>query len=92
MARPKAYGYRLQEFFNRQSSAGKSIITAETRKEMRAILTEVQDGSYAASWIEENKAGRPFFDAIRQREREHPIEKVGRDLRAMMPWLNPKEI
>jgi ketol-acid reductoisomerase len=57
---------------------------------MRQMLREVQDGSYARSWILENMAGRPFFNTMRRREREHPIEQIGRKLRAMMPWLNPK--
>lgn len=71
-------------------TGGPRIITEETRAEMRQILLDVQDGSYARSWILENQAGRPFFNTVRQREREHPIEKVGSKLRAMMPWLNPK--
>jgi len=71
-------------------TGGRRIITAETRAEMRRMLAEVQDGSYARSWILENQAGRPFFNTMRQREREHAIEQVGRKLRAMMPWLNPK--
>ncbi|MGD9098996.1 MAG: ketol-acid reductoisomerase [Anaerolineae bacterium] len=71
-------------------TGGPRIITDETRAEMRRMLTQVQDGTYARSWILENQAGRPFFNAMRQREREHPIEQVGRKLRAMMPWLNPK--
>jgi ketol-acid reductoisomerase len=73
-------------------TGGRRIITEETRAEMRRMLAQVQDGSYASSWILENQAGRPFFNTMRQREREHPIEKVGRKLRAMMPWLNPKEV
>jgi len=73
-------------------TCGRRIITEETRAEMRRILAEVQDGSYARSWILENQAGRPFFNTMRQRETEHPIERVGRKLRAMMPWLNPKEV
>lgn len=71
-------------------TAGRRIITEETRAEMRRILAEVQDGSYARSWILENQAGRPFFNTMRHRERDHLIERVGRQLRAMMPWLNPK--
>ena len=71
-------------------TGGQRIITDETRAEMRRMLAEVQDGSYARSWILENQAGRPFFNTMRQREKEHPIEQVGRKLRAMMPWLNPK--
>ena len=73
-------------------SAGSRIITDDTRAEMRRILQEVQDGTYARSWVLENLAGRPWFNTMRQREREHPIEQVGKKLRAMMPWLNPKEV
>ncbi|MGD8626283.1 MAG: ketol-acid reductoisomerase [Anaerolineae bacterium] len=73
-------------------TCGRRIITDETRDEMRRILGEVQDGSYARSWILENQAGRPFFDTMRRREQAHPIEKVGRALRRMMPWMEPKEI
>jgi ketol-acid reductoisomerase len=71
-------------------TGGRRVITAQTRAEMRRMLAEVQDGTYARSWIQENQAGRPTFEAMRQREREHPIEAVGRELRAMMPWLDPK--
>jgi ketol-acid reductoisomerase len=71
-------------------TGGRRIITGETRAEMRRMLAEVQDGTYARSWILEDQAGRPFFNTMRQREKEHPIEKVGKALRAMMPWLNPK--
>ena len=71
-------------------TGGTRIVTEDTRAEMRRMLTEIQDGSYARSWILENQAGRPFFNTMRQQEQEHLIEKVGRELRAMMPWLNPK--
>jgi len=71
-------------------TGGRRIVTEETRQEMRRMLAEVQDGTYAQSWILENQAGRPFFNTMRQREREHPIEKVGKELRSMMPWLKPK--
>ena len=71
-------------------TGGRRIVTEETRAEMRRMLAEIQDGTYARSWILENQAGRPFFNTMRQREKEHLIEKVGRELRAMMPWLNPK--
>ena len=73
-------------------SAASRIVTEDTREEMRKILREVQDGTYARSWILENMAGRPWFNTMRQREREHPIEKVGKKLRAMMAWLNPVEV
>ena len=71
-------------------TGGTRIVTKDTRAEMRRMLAEIQDGSYARSWILENQAGRPFFNTMRQQEQEHLIEKVGRELRAMMPWLNPK--
>jgi ketol-acid reductoisomerase len=68
-------------------STGKRIITDKTRKEMKKILGEIQDGTFAKNWILENKAGRPFFNAKRRMEREHPIEVVGAQLRKMMSWL-----
>jgi ketol-acid reductoisomerase len=71
-------------------TGGRRIITDETRAEMRRMLAEVQDGTYARSWILENQAGRPFFNTMRKREQELLIEKVGKELRAMMPWLNPR--
>ncbi|MCX8117210.1 MAG: ketol-acid reductoisomerase [Desulfobacterota bacterium] len=69
---------------------GKRIVTEETRREMRRILAEVQNGSFAKEWITENLVGRPVFNALRRKEAEHPIETVGRKLRAMMGWLKEK--
>ncbi|MDY0018945.1 MAG: ketol-acid reductoisomerase [Anaerolineae bacterium] len=71
-------------------TGGRRIVTDETRAEMRRMLTEIQDGIYARNWILENQAGRPFFNTMREREKNLLIEKVGKQLRAMMPWLNPK--
>jgi ketol-acid reductoisomerase len=65
---------------------GKRIITDETRKEMKKVLAEIQDGSFARDWILENQVGRPHFNAMRKAEREHPIEKTGAELRAKMSW------
>jgi ketol-acid reductoisomerase len=70
-------------------SAGNRLITAETRDEMRRILTEIQDGTYARRWLAEDKAGRPWFNETRRREQQHPIEEVGARLRGMMPFLKP---
>ncbi len=72
--------------------AGDRIITEETRATMRKLLADIQSGAYAEEWIEENAKGRPNFNARRAAERQHPIEQVGRELRRMMPWLNPKEV
>ncbi|HDN67819.1 MAG TPA: ketol-acid reductoisomerase [Firmicutes bacterium] len=66
---------------------GKRVITEETRREMRKILAEIQDGSFAREWLLENRVGRPVFNARRKQDEEHPIEGVGRRLRAMMSWL-----
>jgi ketol-acid reductoisomerase len=71
-------------------TAGPQLITEETVSTMKRLLADVQDGSYARSWILENQAGRPSFNLIRKREQNLLIEKVGRQLRAMMPWLDAK--
>ncbi|MGE5231519.1 MAG: ketol-acid reductoisomerase [Deltaproteobacteria bacterium] len=65
---------------------GPRLITAETRAEMQRILKEIQDGRFAREWLAENAAGRPNFERMRLADRDHPIEQVGRKLRAMMPW------
>lgn len=66
---------------------GPRIITEETKKEMKRILAEVQSGAFAREWMLENRVGRPVFNALTRRGEDHPIEKVGERLRAMMPWL-----
>ena len=66
---------------------GKRIINQAVREEMRKVLREVQSGEFAKQWILENQANRPVFNAIARQEREHLIEKVGAELRKMMPWL-----
>jgi ketol-acid reductoisomerase len=73
-------------------TAGPKIVTDETRAAMRKILSDIQEGEYAREWIAENLAGRPRFEAQREKEREHPIEKIGKELRARMPFLQPVEI
>ncbi len=73
-------------------TAGPKIITDEVRRNMQKILEDVQSGAYAEEWLEENAKGRPWFNKKREEERHHPIEEVGRKLRAMMPWLDPKEV
>jgi ketol-acid reductoisomerase len=66
---------------------GPRVIDDLVKDEMRQILAQVQDGSFAAEWILENQAGRPSFNAMKRMEAEHPIEVVGKKLRSMMPWL-----
>ncbi len=71
---------------------GPRVITEETRKEMRRILKEIQDGTFAREWILENRAGRPVFKALTRKGENHPIEEVGRRLRQMMPWMKKEKI
>lgn len=66
---------------------GPRIIDDLVKVEMMQILSEIQDGSFAREWILENQAGRPSFNALRRIEADHIIEKVGKELRDMMPWL-----
>jgi len=66
---------------------GPRIVTDETRAEMRKILSEIQSGQFAREFVLENQAGKPGFTSMRRQEAEHPIEEVGKDLRAMFSWL-----
>lgn len=66
---------------------GKRIITEETRKEMKKVLAEIQNGEFAKDWLIENQVGRPYFRAMRNKEANFLIEKVGKKLRSMMPWI-----
>jgi ketol-acid reductoisomerase len=65
---------------------GPRLVTETTRAEMRRILQEIQDGRFAREWLAENRVGRPNFERMRQADDDHPIERVGRQLRGMMPW------
>lgn len=65
---------------------GPKIITDETKKAMKSVLSDIQDGTFAKNWILENQANRPYFNATRRRESEQQLEQVGKDLRGMMNW------
>jgi ketol-acid reductoisomerase len=69
-------------------TGGPRIVTDDTRREMRRMLAEIVDGTYARAWIAEDRAGRPSFTATRIGEQQHPIEEVGARLRGMMPFLD----
>jgi ketol-acid reductoisomerase len=73
-------------------TGGPRVITAQTKDELRRMLAEIRDGTYARTWIAENEAGRPTFNETRRRERQHQIEQVGAKLRSMMPFLDPVTI
>ncbi len=66
---------------------GPRVINADTRKEMKKMLEEIQNGKFAKEWIDENANGRPVFSRLREKDSEHPIEKIGSELRGMMPWM-----
>ena len=71
-------------------TAGKKVIDGHVRQRMKELLDDVQDGSFAKDWILENQCGRPRMKKWLDRENEHPIEAVGRELRGMMPWMDAK--
>jgi len=69
-------------------TGGPRVVTEETKQVMKKILAEIQDGTYANKWINEDKTGREWFMATRKTEQAHPIEEVGSRLRGMMPFLD----
>ena len=73
-------------------TGGAKIITDDTRAAMKKMLADIQDGTYARGWIEENAKGRPWFDEQRRAGQEQLIEKVGANLRQMIPFLDPVTI
>lgn len=70
-------------------TGGRRLITDQTRTEMKRMLQEIQDGTFATKWIQENEKGRPWFKSTRGAEQDSQLEKVGEKLRAMMPFLAP---
>ncbi len=71
---------------------GRRIVNDDVKKEMKKILDEIQTGVFAREFVLENRAGKPVFQALERQGREHPIEKVGEEIRAMMPWLKKSRI
>ena len=69
---------------------GPRVSPPSQKAEMKKILTEIQDGTFAAEWIQENMAGQPHFKALRRLNAEHPVELVGQEVRRMMSWLEKK--
>jgi ketol-acid reductoisomerase len=89
------YQYGIQGMRSRVSDTaeygdmtrGKVVIDERVRKKMKKLLKDVQSGKFAREWIKENEAGRPAFNQLREKEAKHPVEKVGKTLRDMMPWM-----
>ncbi|TME21695.1 MAG: ketol-acid reductoisomerase [Chloroflexi bacterium] len=71
--------------------SGPRVIDDHVRQSMRQVLAEIQDGSFAERWLDENSNGREQFMAMRKKDADHQIEQVGRELRSMMTWLEPVE-
>lgn len=67
--------------------SGPRVVNDETKERMREVLSEIQSGEFAKGWILENKANRPQFNALNAKENQHPIEKVGKELRELMPFV-----
>ena len=73
-------------------SRGPQVIDQHVKDNMRKVLDAIQDGSFAKEWIAENDEGRPRFNPLRQAARTSDIHEVGKELRSMMPWMDPKEV
>ena len=73
-------------------TAGRKVINERSRAAMKMLLAQIRDDSFACRWIEENRQGRPNFTRMRAQGMAHPIERVGRELRRMMPFIQPKEV
>ena len=73
-------------------SRGPQVIDQHVKDNMRKVLDAIQDGSFAKEWIAENDEGRPRFNPLRQAARTSDIHEVGKGLRSMMPWMDPKEV
>jgi ketol-acid reductoisomerase len=71
--------------------SGPKIVTEDTKNAMRGVLKDIQTGKFAREWILENQVNRPNFNRLRDIEAQHPIEQVGKELRAMMPWVKKNE-
>jgi len=71
--------------------SGPRVVTPAVKAEMKEVLKDIQEGRFAKGWILENQANRPEFNAINEAEKQHPIEVVGRELRAMMPFVNKEK-
>ncbi|WP_264183995.1 ketol-acid reductoisomerase [Bacillus shivajii] len=72
-------------------TAGPRVVTEETKKEMKNILSDIQSGQFAKDWVLENKVNRPMFTALNKQENEHQIEVVGKELREKMPFIKGKK-
>ena len=73
-------------------SVGPRVINKAVKKEMKAVLTDIQSGKFAKEWIREHKTGRKKYTRLLKEGEKHPIEKVGARLRGLMPWIQKKNL
>jgi ketol-acid reductoisomerase len=73
-------------------TAGPKVINEQSKAAMKQLLADIQSGAFAEDWIDENHNKRPRFNALRKQDTEHRVEQVGRELRRMMPFVDPKEV
>ena len=71
-------------------TVGPRVVNEEVKRRMQSVLEEVQNGVFAREWVLENQTGRPVFNALAARDRQHQIETIGEQLRSMMPWLSKR--
>ena len=69
-------------------TSGPRVVDDRVKATMQQLLDEIQDGTFASNWVEESRSGRARFNALEAAGHDHPIEKVGQELRAMMPWIS----
>ena len=72
--------------------SGPKIVDSETKKKMKSVLDKIQSGEFTKQWIEEYKSGAKNFESMRSKIDNHQIEKVGKELRAMMPWISKNKL
>jgi ketol-acid reductoisomerase len=73
-------------------TVGPKVINASVKKQMKAVLKDIQSGKFARGWIKEYESGYKKYNALLKQAEKHPIEKVGAKLRAMMPWMKKRDI
>ena len=71
--------------------SGPRVVGPQVKEEMKEVLKEIQNGTFAKGWLVENQVNRPVFNATQAQENAHPIEQVGRELRQMMPFINEQQ-
>ena len=72
--------------------SGKKVVDSKTKEKMKEVLKDIQSGKFTENWMKECKSGKKNFLQMRKKLANHPIEKVGKNLRAMMPWISKNKL